>query len=395
MARAADRPVRPTLSGLSGLSGHSSHSGRSSLSDRALNRALLARQLLLERAAITPVAAVERLAGLQAQWSPAPYIGLWTRLARFAIRDLEGALTDRTVVKATVMRGTLHLLSAREFPFYAVATAAARGDLWRNPKLEAGIDLDQIEARLLRYTATTPRTFDELAELIVDAAPGDRDRQRYLIRRLVFNRGAVVHTPPSGTWRHFRTGGYVAGRSWVAKWHEPSIDAATDHVVRRHLAAFGPAAVEDIASWSSIRGPLIRESLARLPEIDRFRDERGRELYDLARAPRPDPQTPAPVRFLPKWDSTLLAYAAPERVRILPEQHRKTVILKNGDVLQTILVDGMVAGTWATAVTRGEAMLTVAPFATLARADRTALIDEGERLIRFVEPEAKRHGVVA
>lgn len=363
------------------------------LSDRALNRALLARQLLLERAAITPVAAIERLGGLQAQWSPAPYIGLWTRLARFAIADLEQALAERTVVKATVMRGTLHLLSAREFPFYATATAAARSDLWRNPALEAGLDLDRLEARLLRYTATTPRTFDELALLIADAAPGDRDRQRYLIRRLVFNRGAVVHTPPSGTWRHFRTGGYVAARTWVSGWREPAVDEATDQVVRRHLGAFGPATVDDIASWSSIRTPLIRESLARLRGIIRARDPRGRELYDLARAPRPDPETVAPVRFLPKWDSTLLAYAAPERVRILPERHRKTVILKNGDVLQTILVDGLVAGTWTTALSRGEAILTVAPFAKLARADRTALILEGERLIRFIEPEAKRHGV--
>lgn len=363
------------------------------LSDRALNRALLARQLLLKRAAVTPAAAIERLAGLQAQWSPAPYIGLWTRLVRFGIADLEGALADHTVVKATVMRGTLHLLSAREFPFYAVATAAARSELWRNPKLEVGIDLEQLEARLGRYIATTPRTFDELAALIDHAAPGDRDRQRYLIRRLVFNRGAMVHTPPSGTWRHYRTGGYVAGRSWVAKWHEPALEEAIDHVVRRHLGAFGPATVDDVGSWSSIRTPLIRESLARLPGVVRFRDERGRELFDLDRSPRPEADTAAPVRFLPKWDSTLLAYAAPERVRILPEAYRKTVILKNGDVLQTVLVDGMVAGTWTTTLTRGEAVLTIAPFAKLARADRAALTEEGERLVRFTLPEAKRHRV--
>lgn len=363
------------------------------LSERALNRALLARQLLLERAAATPVAAIERVAGLQAQWSPAPYIGLWTRLARFAIDDLERALAEHTVVKATVMRGTLHLLSAREFPFYATATAAARNDLWRNPKLETDIDMDRLEARLHRYIASAPRTFEELALLIADAAGDDRDRQRYLIRRLVFNRGAVVHTPPSGTWRHYRTGGYVAGRSWVADWREPAVDDATDHVVRRHLGAFGPATVDDVGSWSAIRTPLIRESLARLAGVTRFRDERGRELFDLARSPRPEPDCAAPVRFLPKWDSTLLGYAAPERVRILPEQLRKAVILKNGDVLQTILVDGTVAGTWSTAVTRGEAILSITPLVKLVRADRAALVDEGERLIRFVEPEAKRHGV--
>ena len=363
------------------------------LTDRALGRALLERQLLLRRATVTTVAAVARLAGLQAQWSPAPYIGLWTRLARFSIGDLEGALADHSVVKATVMRGTLHLLSAGEFPFFATATAAARSDLWRNPKLEDGIDMDGLEARLARYTAKTPRSFDELAAFIDHAAPGDRDRQRYLIRRLVFNRGAMVHTPPSGTWRHYRTGGYVAGRSWVPDWREPSVEDATDHVVGRHLGAFGPATVDDVGSWSAIRTPLIRESLARLSGISRFRDERGRELFDLARAPRPDPETPAPVRFLPKWDSTLLGYAAPERGRILPEPYRKAVILKNGDVLQTILVDGVVAGTWAATVTRGEANLTITPFAKLARADRAALADEGERLLRFTDPEAKRHSV--
>lgn len=379
MTRAADRPAVPVLPAV--------------LSNRALNRALLARQLLLERATVTPVAAIELLAGLQAQWSPAPYVALWTRLTRFAISDLERALEDHTVVKATVMRGTLHLLSAREFPFYAIATAAARSDLWRNPKLEDGIDMDRLEARLARYIAAAPRTFEELAFVIAEAAPGDRDRQRYLIRRLVFNRGAVVHTPPSGTWRHYRTGGYVAGRSWVAKWREPAVDEATDHVVRRHLGAFGPATVDDIGSWSSIRTPLIRESLARLPGVTRFRDERGRQLFDLVRSPRPDPETPAPVRFLPKWDSTLLAYVAPERVRILPEQHRKSVIQKNGDVLQTILLDGIVSGTWTAAVTRGEAILTITPFAKLVRTDRAALVDEGEHLIRFIEPEAKRHGV--
>ncbi|HUQ16554.1 MAG TPA: winged helix DNA-binding domain-containing protein [Candidatus Saccharimonadales bacterium] len=363
------------------------------LSDRALGRALLERQLLLKRAAIAAETAIARLAGLQAQWSPAPYIGLWSRLVRFAIPDLEGALADHTVVKATVMRGTLHLLSAAEFPLYAVATAAARTDLWRNPKLEDGIDMDALEARLRRYTATTPRSFDELASFIDHAAPGDRDRQRYLIRRLVFNRGAMVHTPPSGTWRHYRTGGYVAGRSWVTGWREPSIVAATDHVVTRHLGAFGPATVDDVGSWSSIRTPLIRESLARIRGITRFRDARGRELFDLTGSPRPDPESPAPVRFLPKWDSTLLAYAAPERVRILPEAYRKAVIMKNGDVVQTILVDGMVAGSWTTAVVRGEAVLTVTPFAKISRVDRAALAEEGERLVRFIEPEAKRHGV--
>ena len=166
--------------------------------------------------------------------------------------------------------------------------------------------------------------------------------------------------------------------------------------VRRHLAAFGPATPDDISSWSSIRTPAIRAALASLERTtDTFTDPRGRTLYDVKGAPHPEADTPAPARFLPKWDSTLLAYAPPERVRILSEAHRKTVIAKNGDVAQTFLVDGMVAGTWSAVIKPREATIVLTPFGRLAKADRLALIEEGERLARFLAPDAKTHGVRA
>jgi hypothetical protein len=174
----------------------------------------------------------------------------------------------------------------------------------------------------------------------------------------------------------------------------PELASAVRLTVARHLAAFGPATVDDVSSWSSIRTSAIRAALDELgPRIRTFADPRGRTLYDLKGAPLPDADTIVPVRYLPKWDSTLLAYAAPERVRILPETRRKAVIGKNGDVAQTILVDGMVAGTWAATVKPREATIVVTPFKRLAKADARALIEEGERLARFIAPDAKAHAV--
>jgi hypothetical protein len=359
------------------------------LSDRELNRALLARQFLLKRVALSPAAAIERLAGLQAQWAPAPYVGLWSRLATFAIADLEGALADRTVVKATLMRGTLHVVSAKDYPALSVAATRA-GTLDARARRLA--DPDTIHRATVKY-ARNARTREELAAFLETQGVAS-DLARPMLWWLIASHGWLVHVPPSGTWAHRLSGKLIAADAWIRSARQPELEAAVRIAVQRHLGAFGPAAVEDISSWSSIRTPVIRAALEALgAKIRRFTDPRGRTLYDLTGASLPDADTPAPVRYLPKWDSTLLAYAAPERVRILPEHHRKTVIQKNGDVLQTILVDGMVAGTWTTAVTRGEAVLTVTPFATLDRDDRAALVDEGERLIRFVEPEAKRHGV--
>ncbi len=361
------------------------------LSDRELNRALLARQLLLKRAAIAPTAAIEKLAGLQAQWSPAPYVGLWSRLAKFAITDLEHALEARTVVKATLMRGTLHLVSAKDYPALTVATTQSRGDRWA-PEARRLKDAAKIYQAALRY-AKTARTRAELADFLTSQGVAP-DLSAPMLWWLIASQGWLVHVPPSGSWGHHRAGDLVAADSWIRAFRVPDLAAAVRLTVERHLAAFGPATIEDISSWSSIRTPPIRAALDELgAKIRTFTDPRGRTLYDLKGAPLPSADTAAPVRYLPKWDSTLLAYAAPERVRILSETLRKTVIGKNGDVAQTILVDGVVAGTWTIVSKPSEATLAVSPFKKLARADVTALRDEGELLTRFIAPGAKAHRV--
>lgn len=361
------------------------------LTDRELNRALLRRQLLLRRAALAPAAAIERLAGLQAQWAPAPYVGLWSRLAAFEIEDLEAALAGRTVVKATLMRGTLHLVSATDYPALSVATTRSRPDRWA-PAARRLAEAEKIHRATVRY-ARSARTREALAEFLVTQGVSV-DLARPMLWWLIASHGWLVHVPPSGTWTHRKSGDLIAADAWLREAREPELDDAVQITVQRHLAAFGPATVDDVSSWSSIRTPAIRTALQRLgPRIRTFTDARGRRLYDLKGAPLPSADTAAPVRYLPKWDSTLLAYAAPERVRILSEAHRKTVIAKNGDVAQTVLVDGMVAGTWSVAAKPAVAAITVTPFARLAKADRAALVEEGERLARFVAPSSKSHGV--
>ena len=364
-----------------------------SLSDRELNRALLARQFLLKRVPVSPAAAIERLGGLQAQWSPAPYVGLWSRLAKFAIADLERALETRAVVKATLMRGTLHLVSAKDYPTLSLAVTRARSERWAPAARRISTDPDAIHRAALRY-ARTVRTREALATFLISQGITP-DLSAPMVWWLIATYGGLVHVPPSGSWTHRKAGDLIAADTWIGKAHAPTLDAAVRHTVRRHLGAFGPATVDDVSSWSSIRAPAIRTAIEQLgPTIRTLADPRGRTLYDLKRAPLPDADTAAPVRFLPKWDSTLLAYAAPERVRILAEAHRKTVIAKNGDVAQTFLVDGFVAGTWAATARPKAAVISLTPFGKLSRADRTALTDEGTALGRFLAPEAKSHRVV-
>lgn len=383
------------------------------LSLRQLNRALLARQMLLKRERVDLITAIERLGALQAQWPPAPYVGLWSRLARFSIEDLEAALRDKTVVKATLMRGTLHLASAADYPAYAIATPEARRAGWASTQrgllrwmavtdpeatryVGAGgtgvADTAKMHEALLRYTAT-PRTREEITELIATKARIPRGIATHLVWGFIASFGMLVHVPSSGSWSSRRSGEVVAARTALPRMTEPDLDDAVLHTVRRYLAAFGPATLGDVSSWTSIRTPPIRRAIETLGAGVRvFKDDRGRMLYDLAGAPRPPADVLAPPRFLPKWDSTLLAYTPAERVRILPEPIRRSVIIKNGDIAQTFLVDGMVAGSWVLAAKPKEAIVEMRPFGKLGRADKAALVEEGELLARFLAPEARAHG---
>ena len=365
------------------------------LSLRELNRALLARQLLLRRARLDVPSAIDRLAGIQAQWSPSPYIALWSRLQRFAIDDLKRALEDRTVVKATLMRLTLHIVTAREYPNYAVATTTGRALPARTATLAAGLDAARVRERLLAHIQE-PRSWTEIRGALDGLLPTQLLEGRYQPLFIAGLHGRVLSAPPSGMWGHFGQGRYVDARAWLDLPELPPVPAAVTSLVERYLGAFGPASRADLASWSGMRlapdlGPAL-EALA--PRLSIYTDERGRTLYDLARAPRPAAGEPAPPRYLPKWDSTLLAYAPSARDRILPEPYRGRLIGTNGDIRPTFLVDGMVAGTWAIArKTTRLARLVLSPFDGVARAHRDALLEEGERLVRFVQPDAREYAV--
>lgn len=362
---------------------------------RELNRALLARQMLLERQKVGVVAAIEALGGLQGQWAPSPYAALWTRLRGFERGQLTGAIDRGLVIKATLMRATLHLVSAREYPAYSLATMDGRLGAWRPPGGPALADLEKMHQSVVRFAAKTPRTREEIRDHITDHLPkraaNDERLRNWFLWAAVATSG-LIWEPAGARFEHRKLARHVAAPASLRKKVAP--DRAYDLVVRHHLAAFGPASVADVATWSSIRVPHIRASLARQKDLLRFRDERGRELFDLRRAPRPSADEAAPARFLARFDAAILGHDAAERTRILPAAYKKQVIF-SAEVWPTFLVDGFVAGRYRLAATPKEALVTLEPFSPLRRADKKALIEEGEQLARFYFPEAAMHGVRA
>ena len=332
---------------------------------RELSRATLARQLLLERKRLSPKAVIERLVGMQAQWPRAPYVGIWTRTSSFRRERLERELASADVVKATVMRQTLHLVTRRDYALLRAAMSETKFP-WQLPVAE------RLAPWVRALAASGPlSTVDALAHLEREhGLTGIEARRAWHAARV---RAHVLHHHETALWGASPGGRFVAIDE--PDVHDP-LEARAE-ILRRYLAAFGPASRRDIVVWSMMHVPEIQRSLDTL-ELRRFRDEQGRELLDVPRAPLPDPETPAPVRFQPKWDNVLLAFA--DRTRVLPEQYRKTVIRANGDVAQTFLVDGFVAGTWR--VEQGRVV--AEPFATLPRVVRRELADEAGRLEAFL-----------
>ena len=366
-----------------------------SLTIRELNRALLARQLLLQRQKIGAVDAVERLGGLQAQWAPSPYVALWSRLARFEREELTRPIDRREIVKATLMRATLHLVSSREYPAYSLATMEGRFGAWRPPGGPALAELDKLHRGVMTFAGKTPRTRAEIEEFAAGHLPpsaAKNERLRNWFSWAAIATSGLVWDATGAHFEHRQLGRHIAPPANLRKTPKP--DAAYALLVRRHLGAFGPATVADIATWSSIRVPNIRAAIAAMKGLRRFTDERGRELIDLSRSPRPSADGVAPPRFLARFDAAILGHAAPERTRVLPEEYRKAVIF-SAEVWPTFLIDGFVAGRWTIAVSPKEAVVELKPFKRLAKADRAALIEEGERLVRFYAPESKTHGVRA
>jgi hypothetical protein len=334
---------------------------------RDLNRATLARQLLLERKRLSPTRVIERLVGMQAQWPAAPYVGIWSRTTSFRREALERELRRGAVIKATMMRLTLHLVTVRD---YAVIRAALseRGFPWESER--AGRLAPAVRALAERVDGVTS---EEGVALVTseEGLTGIDARRAWRYARV---RAHEFHHPETALWDARPAARYVAIDE--PEEHDPT-DARAE-VVRRYLAAFGPASRRDIAAWSMMSASQIQRALDRLEPLPRFRDENGRELLDVPRAPLPSADSPAPVRFLPKWDNVLLAFA--DRTRILPEKYRRIVIGQNGDVAQTFLVDGLVAGLWRVESGR----IAIEPFAPLGRSARREVAEEARRLEAFV-----------
>jgi hypothetical protein len=356
------------------------------LSARQLNRATLARQLLLEREPAGVVEAIERLAGMQAQEPRHPYTGLWTRLEGFEREHLRAALLAGEVVRATLMRATLHLVSAADYVALRMALQPPRSVALRVLGARSqGLDLDAVlpaAEALLRGTALT---FDEIRAALQEQFPDVNDRALgYAVRTLV---PLVMVPDEAGRWGYARVSRFAPAEQLLGA---PVADADPQALVARYLAAFGPASARDAQTWSGA-GAMKAVLDGMRDRLAVFRDERGRELFDLPGAPRPDAEVPAPVRYLPEFDNLVLAHD--DRTRVIADEHRPLVTTKNLRVRATFLVDGVVAGTWTIEVKRRVATLRLEAFGTLAKRVREELEAEGQALLAFAEPDAKGHAV--
>jgi DNA glycosylase AlkZ-like len=330
-----------------------------------LNRALLARQLLLERVKAPLPRVLERMAGLQAQYAPSMYIGLWSRVEGLERDAVTRGLERRSIVQGSMMRATIHLVSKRDYWPFVVGIRRAQREWWL--RTHKGVSRREVAAndRKVRR-ALRGRTLSR-AEL--EEAIGRRWAGAGVFVDL-------VRVPPSGTWERRRADLYALAEEWVGP-EDATEDEGVEHLVRRYLQGFGPARPAEIADWASLDVSTTKRALERL-ELRRFQDEQGKELVDLPRLPLPDADTPAPPRFLPVWDATLLVHC--RRTQILPERYRSRVFnVRTPNSVNTFLVDGQVAGTWR--YEKGRVRLE--PFGRLTKADRAELDEEAERLAAF------------
>jgi hypothetical protein len=341
------------------------------LTERELNRALLARQMLLERADLPLPKAVERMGGVQSQYAPSSYIGLWTRVAGFERAQLTRALERRTVVQGTLMRGTIHIVSARDYWPLAAGIGEDRRTWW------LGATRRQISEREVGGLA------ERVRELLAD---GPRRRKELMaelgVSSTMWNGAGgwvnLLRLPPSGTWEHRSADLYGLAEDWIGGSADDTPEEGLELVVRRRLGGFGPASSKDIASWAGISVTTLAPALERM-RLRRYRDERGGELLDLPRVPIPDADAAAPVRFLPTWDATLLVHA--RRTQILPERFRPRLFhTKTPHSFPSFLIDGQVAGTWKHEGGR----VVLSPFEPLPRAARRELEDEAARLAAWL-----------
>jgi hypothetical protein len=355
------------------------------LGQRALNRALLERQLLLRRVDMTALGAIEHLAGMQAQAPNAPYVGLWTRLTGFRTDDLATLLAERAVVRTHLMRNTIHLVTASDGlamrqlmrPFFDrshASTVFARN--------LTGVDLPVLLDAGRALLQDRPRTRDELGRLLEQQWPGrDPVSLAYAITHLV----PTVQVPPRGIWGSTGPAAFTTTDAWLGDLPAPAL--SLDELVLRYLAAFGPATVKDVQAWCGLTR--LREVTERLRKrLRTFRDSDGRELFDLPDAPRPDPDTPAPARFLPEYDNVLLSHA--DRTRIIPGRRSVPLPPGLGASNGTVLIDGFWRATWKITRQHGrDVTLRVEPFTELSSEETAGVTAEATGLLTFVAPDAE------
>jgi hypothetical protein len=348
---------------------------------RALNRALLARQLLLERSALPALEAIERLGGVQAQAPWPPYYWLWTRLSGFRPDELVKLITSRQAVRIALMRGTIHLVGAADClawrplfqPLLDRTLKTAFG------RRLGGVDLAAVAADGRALVEAEPRTMAALGAALAVRHSAEPSALAQVVRATV----PLVQPPPRGIWDVGGQATVTSAESWLGRPLDPSPDVTG--LVRRGIAAYGPVTVKDLQTWTGLtRLKPVVEALR--PELVTFRDEQGRELFDLPSAPRPAPETPAPVRFLPEFENCLISYA--DRSRIMADAHRARLFTANGIFPSTILVDGFVRGAWKISQGKGSATLRITEWEPVRPADEELLAEEGTRLLAFAAPDA-------
>jgi hypothetical protein len=361
---------------------------REVLSLRALNRATLARQMLLARRKLTAVQAVERLAGLQAQAPNPPYIGLWSRLEGFEREQLAEAMRRRRIVRMSTMRSTLHLMTAHDALAWRplLEPVHQRGLLGNHKRALEGLDREAVVAAGRALLGEKPHTSAELGQALGMRWKG---RETASLAALIRNNLPLVHLPPAGSWNSHQSALLQPLGDWLGSVEAPR--ATQDDLLLRYLGAFGPATLADAGAWSGLTGwKAVAERLR--PQLRVFVGEGGQELFDLPRAPRPDPDTPAPPRLVAEWDSLLLAHA--DRSRVLSEVHRARVFTVNGIVRGTVLLDGFVAGVWKIERAKNTATVVLEPFTRWSKADRLGVEEEALELLAFTsDGEGERHAV--
>lgn len=353
------------------------------LTVRELNRATLARQLLLERTDLSPLAAIQQLAGMQGQLTNPPYLGLWSRLRNFQRGDLTTLLERREVIRTSLMRRTLHLATTEDYLHFRPGLQILHKrnlETYLSEQEEKGLSKERLLAEMQAYVREKPRTNVELRARLAELLPGVDERLLYDVRQYL----SLIQVFPGGSWGVGGSPAYAEAPLWLGRsFVEPAQGLRT--LIRGYLAAFGPASVKDLQIWSGLsRLQAAVEELR--PELTTFRDEQGRELFDLPGAPLPDRDTPAPVRFIPDFDNLILGHD--NRQRVIADKYRPIVFPGKSSVLPTFLVDGFVSGIWHIERTTAGAKLLIQAFEPLSARVSQELRAEGERLLTWAADKA-------